>query len=181
VSDNPSSAGNQQERLITIGWVLGFVDGEACFSIGLVRQAGGGTRKGYRLGWQVVHRFAVVQGARSVGALEQLRDFFGVGRLYQNRRHDNHREHLYKYLVERRDDLIEVVIPFFERFPLRTDKRHDFERFAECVRMVELGHHLRSDGLIEILTVMERMNHRKSRADLIRILRDQTPNIPIPG
>ena len=181
MSDNPSSAGNQQERLITIGWVLGFVDGEGCFSIGLVRQAGGGNRKCYRLGWQVVHRFAVVQGARSVEALEGLRDFFGVGRLYQNRRHDNHRENLYQFLVERRDDLVEVVIPFFERFPLRTDKRHDFERFAHCVHMVNLGHHLHREGLVEILTTMEGMNHRKSRAHLIRILRDQTPNIPIAG
>ncbi|MEA2617014.1 MAG: hypothetical protein QOE72_2797 [Chloroflexota bacterium] len=32
-------ADNQQERLVRIGWVLGFVDGEGCFSLGLVRQA----------------------------------------------------------------------------------------------------------------------------------------------
>ena len=48
-SDNPSSAENQQERLITIGWVLGFVDGEGCFSIGLTLQAGGDGRKDTRL------------------------------------------------------------------------------------------------------------------------------------
>jgi hypothetical protein len=46
VSDNPSSAENQQERLVEIGWVVGFVDGEGCFSINLVRQAGSETRKG---------------------------------------------------------------------------------------------------------------------------------------
>jgi len=181
VSDNPSSAGNQQERLMTIGWVLGFVDGEGCFSIGLVRQAGGGQRKGYRLGWQVVHRFVVVQGARSLPALEQLRDFFGIGRLYVNRRHDNHRENLYQFVVDRRADLVDVVIPFFERFPLRTDKRRDFERFAHCVHLVEIGRHLDTDGLIEIVTTMEAMNHRKARTDVIRILRDQTPNIPTAG
>ena len=32
-SDKPSDAENQQERLIKIGWVTGFVDGEGCFSI----------------------------------------------------------------------------------------------------------------------------------------------------
>ena len=37
-SDNPDGAENQQERLIRIGWVIGFVDGEGCFSIGFVRQ-----------------------------------------------------------------------------------------------------------------------------------------------
>ena len=40
-SDNPNGADNQQERLIELGWVLGFVDGEGCFSIGFVRQSGG--------------------------------------------------------------------------------------------------------------------------------------------
>jgi hypothetical protein len=37
-SDNPTGAGNQQERLIKRGWVIGFVDGEGCFSIGFIRQ-----------------------------------------------------------------------------------------------------------------------------------------------
>src|SRR5438093_13735518 len=38
-SDNVTGAENQQERLIEFrGWVIGFVDGEGCFSIGFVRQ-----------------------------------------------------------------------------------------------------------------------------------------------
>ena len=60
--DNPTSAGNQQESLIRLGWVIGFVDGEGCFSIGFVRQPDRGSRKGYRTGYQVSHEFAVTQG-----------------------------------------------------------------------------------------------------------------------
>jgi hypothetical protein len=37
-SENSSAADNQQERLIKIGWITGFVDGEGCFSIHIVRQ-----------------------------------------------------------------------------------------------------------------------------------------------
>jgi hypothetical protein len=48
VSENLDSAENQQERLIELGWVIGFVDGEGCFSIGFVRQSGGPGRSGYR-------------------------------------------------------------------------------------------------------------------------------------
>ena len=37
--DNVLGADNQQESLIELrGWVIGFVDGEGCFSIGFVRQ-----------------------------------------------------------------------------------------------------------------------------------------------
>ncbi len=35
-SDNPIGAENQQERLISADWVVSFVDGEGCFSIGFV-------------------------------------------------------------------------------------------------------------------------------------------------
>jgi hypothetical protein len=74
-SDNPSDAENQQERLIKIGWVTGFVDGEGCFSIGFVRQPTRRTRKGYKTGYQVSHEFAVVQGAKSLACLQMLKEF----------------------------------------------------------------------------------------------------------
>ncbi len=43
-------ADNQQERLIKLGWVIGFVDGEGCFSIGFIRQPNRLKRKGYTTG-----------------------------------------------------------------------------------------------------------------------------------
>jgi hypothetical protein len=79
--DNVSGAENQQERLIEFrGWVIGFVDGEGCFSIGFVRQPSRAGRKGYVTGYQVSHAFVVTQGARSRVCLEELQEFFGVGR-----------------------------------------------------------------------------------------------------
>jgi LAGLIDADG endonuclease len=53
-------AENQQERLIEFrGWVIGFVDGEGCFSISFVRQQDRIGRKGYRVGYQVSPQFTV--------------------------------------------------------------------------------------------------------------------------
>ena len=113
-----TGAENQQERLIEFtGWVIGFVDGEGCFSIGLVGQPDRAGRKGYRTGYQVSHDFVVTQGASSVECLFELREFFGVGEVYVNRRHDNHREHLYRYSVTRRQELLERIIPFFREHP----------------------------------------------------------------
>jgi LAGLIDADG endonuclease len=120
-SDNVTGAENQQERLSEFrGWVIGFVDGEGCFSIGFVRQSDRAGRKGYRAGYQVFHRFVVTQGVKSLACLEELRDFFGVGRIFVNQRHDNHKEHLCQYLVGRRSELMETIIPFFRQFPLRS-------------------------------------------------------------
>jgi len=177
-SHNPVSAENQQERLIRTGWVVGFVDGEGCFSIGFVRQAGGLRRRGYRTGYQVFHRFVVTQGVRSLACLEDLRDFFGVGRLNENRRRDNHKEDLAQYVVGRRDELLETVIPFFRRHPLRTAKRRVFEKFALCMEHVAAGDHLTREGLVTIAEIAQTMNRQKPRPELIRILRGHTPNVP---
>lgn len=175
-------ADNQQERLIDIGWILGFVDGEGCFSIGFVKQPDRTERRrirrGYRTGFQIAHEFAVVQGERSIASLEALREFFRVGGIYINRRYDNHKEHLYRYSVTKRKDLSNVIIPFFERYRLRTAKNDDFRLFAECVRRMQKDEHLTNEGAIRIALMTERMNHRKSRSDIIKILRDQTPTMP---
>jgi hypothetical protein len=176
-SDNLVGADNQQERLIQLGWVIGFVDGEGCFSIGFVRQRGGRGRSGYKTGYQVAHEFAVTQGESSLRALRGLQEFFGVGILVPNRRSDDHREHLYRYVVRRRADLRERIIPFFQRHPLRTAKQENFEKFARCVSLISEGRHRTADGLIEIAEITETMNSRKPRTELIRILRDHTPDI----
>jgi hypothetical protein len=139
--DNVTGAENQQERLIEFrGWVIGFVDGEGCFSIGLVRQPDRPVRRGYTTGYQVSHNFVVVQGANSARCLHELREFFGVGKVYVNRRHDNHRDDMHLYSVHRRQDLIDRIIPFFRAHPLRSAKQLDFRE----VRFLHRAHGRRS-------------------------------------
>jgi hypothetical protein len=72
-SDNVSGAENQQERPGFEQWVVGFVDGEGCFSAPIYRNPT------YRIGWQVQPAFAVVQGEKSVCVLHELKAFFGCG------------------------------------------------------------------------------------------------------
>src|ERR1700730_13211349 len=156
--DNLWSADNQQERLVRIGWILGFVDGEGCFSIGFVRQTGRTDRQGYTTGYQVSHEFVVTQGAKSVDCLHDLHDlheFFGVGQVLINQRFDNHTEHLYRYVVRKRSDLLETVIPFFQQYSLRSSKRDDFLKFVRCVNIVVEGRHFTRDGLVEIAQIAE--------------------------
>ena len=178
MSKKATNAENQQERLMRIGWIVGFVDGEGCFSINLVKQSNrkekDRVRKGYKTGYQVMHEFAVTQGVSSLNCLQTIKEFFGVGALYINKRYDNHKENLYRYCVRRREDLIDVVIPFFERYELQTSKNENFKMFAKTVREVIDGKHLTKGGIIKIAERTQLMNHKKDRSELIRILRNQT-------
>lgn len=166
-SKNASCADNQQERLIKLGWIVGFIDGEGCFSIGFVKQPDrkekNRIRRGYKSGYQIFHEFAVTQGAKSLQSLKSLKNFFGIGKIYINTRHDNHKENLYRYVVRRRDDLLNVIIPFFRQYQLRTAKQNDFEKFAQCVKLMAKGNHLKILGIKRIAKIASTMNRQKPR------------------
>jgi hypothetical protein len=169
-SNNARSAENQQERLFTTGWLVGFVDGEGCFSCPIYRC------KTMTLGWQVRPEFAVVQGASSRSVLDEMVSFFGCGRVYRNRRIDNHREDLFRYCVQRYGDLRDVIVPFFRENPLRTSKRDNFDKFARIVELMGLRRHLTVPGIIEIAEIAQTMNFQKP-SEVLRILRDHTPTL----
>ena len=156
-SDNPPGAVNQQERPGFEQWVVGFVDGEGCFSISVVRNVR------CRLGWQVQHEFSVTQAAPSKPVLEELIEFFGCGTIMENNRRDNHRHPLMRYAVKRRSDLTDLIIPFFEEHPLRTAKQDDFVSFCEVTSMMRDDLHLSREGLRRIAQITETMN-RKQRS-----------------
>lgn len=146
---------NQQERLKTIGWITGYVDGEGCFSVSFIKNA---TTKS---GWQIFPEFVVTQGGKSKASLEMLQNFFGCGKIFVNRRHDNHREHIYRYCVRSQEELRRVIIPFFVEHQLRTAKREDFKHFSFILRQMELKKHLTKAGMHMIAKRVEKMNHKK--------------------
>ena len=154
-SHNPSGGDNQQERPGFEQWIVGFVDGEGCFSISVVRN------HTCRLGWQVQHEFSVTQAAPSREALEELKSYFGCGYIIENRRNDNHRMPLMRYSVKRRADIENTIIPFFEHHPLRTAKKSDFEKFSRVLDLIHDRRHLDPDGLRVIAQITEQMNRRQ--------------------
>ena len=153
-SENMLGADNQQERLRTIGWIVGFVDGEGCFSVTIQKAT-------TTTGWQVFPEFVVTQGEKSLQVLHDLQEFFECGRVFINRRSDNHREHLYRFCVRSIADLRGKIIPFFRDNQLRTAKRIDFEKFVRVLELMEERKHLNSEGIMEIAIIAQMMNRKK--------------------
>lgn len=178
MSNNVSHADNQQERLIIIGWILGFVDGEGCFSISFVKQNNkqeeNRIRKGYKIGYQIAHEFAVTQGESSLSSLKILKRYFNVGAIYKNTRYDNHKENLYRYVVRKREDLIAVIIPFFQKYQLKTIKNKNFKLFVRGMEKVKKKKHLTTNGAIQVAKIVEKMNHKRNMTHIINILRNHT-------
>lgn len=143
-SKNASNADNQQERLKMSSWIVGFVDGEGCFSVSVFKN------RTSKSGFQVMPEFVVTQGAKSLSVLEEIKNFFQCGSIYINRRYDNHKENIYRFCVRSFKDLDEKIIPFFKQNQLKTQKIKDFELFCKVVVMIKNRQHLTTEGLESI-------------------------------
>lgn len=158
-SKNHFSADNQQEKLIY--WIVGFVDGEGTFSVSFNKNITTSS------GWQIFPEFVITQGAKSLFALEEIQKFFECGKLYENRRKDNHKENLYRFCVRSFKDLEEKIVPFFQKHSLRTAKKEDFNKFVQILSLMKKGIHLTPKGATEIARIIETMNRKKESRYLL--------------
>lgn len=156
-SENVIGADNQQERLDFSSWVVGFVDGEGTFSVSIINN------KTTKFGKQIFPEFVVTQSSRSLFALEKIRNYFKCGGIVCNKRYDNHHQHLYRYCVRSIKDINEIIIPFFKKYQLQTDKKNDFKIFCRIIHLMVHKKHLSKEGFEKILNLAGMMNNKKKR------------------
>lgn len=132
-------------------WIVGFVDGEGCFHVGI------NVHPDMTVGFQVLPEFTVVQHERDVQVLHALKAHFGCGVVRRN-----HGDRM-AYRVRSKEHLLTRVIPFFEKHPLKTKKRQDFAKFRRVLLLMERGKHLTNEGVEEIRRIASQMNRQQPR------------------
>ena len=156
-SENPSGAVNQQERPGFEQWVVGFVDGEGCFSISVVQN------HGCRLGWQVQHEFSVTQAApittRTRGAHRVLR-MWATDREREDRQSSVSPDAV---LGERSIRSSRTDHSVLRRTPTDDSQEGRFQAFGVVISMMRDNCHLTREGLETIARITETMN-RKQRS-----------------
>jgi len=151
VSDNPISAGNQQERLYEFvseklgHYLAGFADGEGSFNISFR------PREDYRSPWKVSACFNISQKERAI--LTVFQKTLGCGTLRS--RPDG----VWYYEVNTLKDIQQCVIPFFQTFPFLSEKKiRDFQLFTQLVAMLQEGKQHSRSGIESILEIRRPMN-----------------------
>ena len=138
-------------------WIAGFVDGEGTFYIGINKHPD------MKSGYQILPEFRIVQHERDIQLLYNLKKYFGAGVVRVN--HDTR----YELRIRDISALAGIVIPFFQKYPLYTQKKFDFLKFAQVIDMMKNGEHLDSKGIIKIIDVAEKMNRcEKTKAKEIK-------------
>ena len=132
-------------------WVVGFVDGEGCFYVGI------NPHPEMSCQFQVLPEFTVVQHRRDIQLLHALKKFFGCGVV-----RTNHGERMADR-VRGLDHLTERIVPFFEQHPLKSKKRVEFARFRKILHLIHQGKHLDLKGIEEIRAITATMNTGRIR------------------
>jgi hypothetical protein len=127
-------------------YVTGFCDGESTFSVSVVKDSR------QKTGWALKISFKIGLNPRDKILLVRLMAYFGVGKIY------NEGVKSCRYSVQTTKEL-NVIINHFDKHPLITQKRADFELFKRVVELINGKKHLTHDGLQQIVNIRASMNN----------------------
>ena len=130
-------------------YLAGFTDGEGSFSVSIHRS------KFVRLGWNINPLFQVYQHKDNSRILYIFKDVFKCGNVSKKGGNPS----CFVYCVSSMHDLMGVVIPFFDRYPLVGEKYQNFLLFKQIVHGVSLKKHLTKNGFRELARLAFQMNH----------------------
>jgi LAGLIDADG endonuclease len=147
-----SDAGPTHSREFLSAYISGYVDGEGCFTVSI------SPRAKLAVGWEVRPSLSVSQNGDRAEVLQVIQAYFGCGSIRPDRS-----DKTLKWETRRLEDILARVIPHFERYPLLSGKRLDFERFANVCQSMAAGEHRVTVGLIRIVELVSGMNPSGSR------------------
>lgn len=142
---------NNLIQSINPNYVTGFSDGEATFSISILKKPGNKT------GYQVFPIFSIQLHKKDLLLLEKLKSFFNVGTIRLKKKKDNINDTVI-FSVQSIKYLTNSIIPHFNKYPLLTQKRADFILFKEIIDLMNKGKHLTNEGLLKIISIKASMN-----------------------
>ena len=66
-----------------------------------------------------------------------------------------------EYHVYRLTNILNIIIPFFEKYPFLSAKRLDLADFAKAAKIIEDKYYLTDEGYIKILELKNGMNRSR--------------------
>lgn len=129
-------------------FVTGFSDAEACFSIKVTKN------KKMALGWRIQAVFSIGLHAKDLVLLKQIQSFFnGIGAISSIKSNGS-----VTYAITKIEDINDVLIPHFDKYPLISQKKADFLLFKSIVNLTINKSHLSLTGLEKIVGLKASLN-----------------------
>lgn len=129
-------------------FITGFSDAESSFQIIVSSST---TTKNT---WQIRGRFSICLNYNDLPLLYSIQSFFG-GIGYISLQPSNRAA---SFVVTRLEDLVNIIIPHFDTYFLRSDKVKDYFIWKTCVKLIANKAHLTKSGLEEIISLKSALN-----------------------
>ena len=141
---------------LTPDYIVGLVDGEGSFTV-YIRDVD--VEKKVKRRVVVEPKFYIKLIEKDKDILYTLKEFFGCGSVYfQKDTRPNH-QNCYRFEVYNRNDLLKIIIPFFEKHKLKLiSKRNDFKIFCVLMKMIMKEEHRRESGLRKMFALKQTMH-----------------------
>ncbi|MCI0558472.1 MAG: LAGLIDADG family homing endonuclease, partial [Nitrososphaera sp.] len=108
-------------------YVIGLVDGEGSFNVRINR---------IKRRAKIELKFSLKLRYQDKDILDELQKFFECGKVYIQRDKRANHSLCYRFEVQNKKEIIEKIIPFFEKNPpMIQSRKRDFELFKEIVQL----------------------------------------------
>ena len=129
--------------------MAGFASGDSSFNIKISNSSTSISGKRVQL------RFGIGLNIREKALIQSLAVYFG---LTDSEKFVYFYKDSVKFEIVNFSDIMNKIIPFFEKHPIQGKKNLDFIDFKEVARIIKSKGHLASEGFQKILEIKARMN-----------------------
>ncbi len=141
--------------MLNAEYITGLIDGEGSFTVYVYNGKISERKRRVR----IEPKFCIKFKEEDKSILYDLKQFFKCGNIYLQKDNRPNHKNCYRYEVSKRDDLLNIIIPFFKKNPVKLrSKKRDFIIFCKIMKDIELKKHLTSSGLTKLYQLKQKMH-----------------------
>lgn len=139
-------------NIVDHNWISGLASGDGCFHISIRNSTTTNTGK------SIILKFHIVQHSRDIELMKILISTLKCGRIELNLK-----QSAVYFVVTNFKDIFEIIIPLFDKYPLKGIKALDYYDFKKVAYLMYNKEHLTQQGLAKIQSIKSNMNFLRSK------------------
>ena len=138
--------------MLSADYLVGLTDGEGCFYVHVRARQSNSPQP------RVDTHFYIKLHEGEKDLLEKVKEAFGCGAVYVQKETRSNHSQCYRFEINAKRDIYNVVIPFFEKHPLQSRKQKSFEIFKGIAFRVKNREHKTPEGFRTIQELKRQIN-----------------------
>jgi len=140
--------------MLSASYIVGLTDGEGCFYVNIKPP----DKRFSRSKHGVATHFYLKMREDELPLLEKVKGFFGCGAIYHQKDKRLNHNSCYRYEINAQKDIHNVLIPFFDKYPLQSAKKKNYKIFRRIALLVKDKRYRDNNGLKLIQRLKSQMN-----------------------